>query len=479
MSTTRISPRRSRQNPWTKRLDQLIAAVVLLNVALVVFDLTYIRFRDLYLRYLPQLPQVYDSVKGLEPYRDTVAYLARVDDLARVGINSPDAPALLADLRDQSTAMIDEDPFRIANKSGSLEKLKNRMRQHMGQSSAKASFKAFWSAQHLNAQNWPAELNYFNQKFRPILAANYYRPIDESGDFVDRFWRIDLWFTAFFAADIVARTLWIRQQRRTTLRDALLWRWYDLFLLLPFWRILRVIPLGVRLHEAGLLNLQAVQRQISRNIAENIVGEVTELVLLQTFRALQSGIQQGALRQILKNAPAAVEVNQVDEIAGVTRRLSGVVTQTVLPNIQPDLESVIHHMVRQAMAQTPLAKLLPNLPGLDQLSNQLSQQLTHQGIEAVRSALSEAASDIEGQQLMQRLGQSALKQFQAGLRQGQTLAEIEQLLLAWLEELKQTTVKRLELQDHEQTLLEAEFIRQRQRSSEVLPPLGPVPQKSV
>ena len=460
-----------------KRLDQLLAVVVLLNVSLVLFDLSYIRFRDLYLRYLPQVPHVYDSVKGLEPYRDTVAYLASVDDLARMGINSPAAPALLAGLREQSTAMIDEDPFRIANKSGSLEKLKNRMRQHMGQSSAKASFQQFWSAQHLNAQNWPTELAYFNQKFRPILAANYYRPIDESGDFVDRFWKIDIWFTAFFAVDIAVRVLSIRQRRRTSLRDALLWRWYDLLLLLPFWRILRVIPLTVRLHETGLFDLQSVQRQVSRNIAENIVGEVTELVLLQTFRALQTGVQQGALRQLLKDAPAAVEINQVDEIAGITRRLSNVVTQTVLPNIRPDLEPVIHHMVQQAIAQMPLAKMLPNLPGLDRLSIQLSQQLTHQGIETVRSVLSEAASDVEGQQLFQKLGQSALKQFQAGLRQKRTLEEIEQLLLDWLEELKQTTVKRLEAQDHEQTLVEAESIRQRQRPSEVLPPLGLGPQK--
>jgi hypothetical protein len=474
MSTARISSVRLRRSSWSQRLDQLAALVVLLNVSLVLFDLSYIRLRDLYLHYLPQVTR-YDIVKGIEPHRDTAQYLAAVDNLARLGIQNPAAEQQLSDLRDRSVAMVMEDPFRIANKSGSLEKLKNRMRQHMHQESSRAAFQRFWSTQHLNSQNWSTELAYFNRNFRPILAANYYRPIDESGNFVDLFWKIDLWFTGFFVLDISARVLWIRQQRRESLQEALLWRWYDLLLLLPFWRILRLIPLTIRLHEAGLVDLQAVQKQVNRNLAENIVGEVTELVLLQTFRMVQGGIQQGALRQFLELSPGDIRDhggNGVDEIAVLVRRLSEIVTQTVLPNIQPELEQVIHHVVEQAISQTPLTRSLLHLPGLSQLSTTLSKQIAHQCIQALQSILSEAANDIEGQQLIQQLGQSSLTHFQAGLNQKHTLDEIELLLSTWIEELKLTTVERLESQDHDQTLREVESIRQLRIQPQVLPPLA-------
>jgi hypothetical protein len=468
MPTTRISPLRSRPKPWAKRLDQLIALVVLLNVGLVWFDLSYIRFRDLYLRYLPQLTQRYDPIKGIEPFRDTTQYLAAVDNLVKLGIENPAAAQQLADLRDRSVAMIQENPFQIANKSGSLETLKRRMRQHMGEESSKEAFKQFWSPQHLNTTTWPAELAYFNRNFRPAIAANYYRPIDESGDFVNRFWWIDSWFMGFFALDLAARVLWIRQRHRKSWQEALLWRWYDLLLLLPFWRVLRVIPLTIRLHQVGWIHLQPIQKQISRNIAENIAGEVTELVLLQTFRVVQSGIQQGALRQLLKQTPAMVEINEVNEVSEMTRRFIEVVTQTVLPKIEPQLAQVVDHLVQQAIAQTPLSKSLFTMPGFGPLSTDLSKQIALQSIQVLRTILTEAANDAEGQKLFQQLGQSALTHLQSGLSQKQTLEEMEQLLITWIEELKLTVVQRIETQDQTQMLLEAESIRRIQRP-EVLP----------
>jgi hypothetical protein len=198
MSPTPILRRKSApaSQPWLKKLEALIALIALANLGLVLFDISYIRFRDLYFRYLPQLTQRYDWVKGIEPFRDTDQYLTEVDRLetaiAQQGLSSSPVSQALADLQERSINMIQEDPFRVANKSGNLERLKNRMRKHMGAKSAKDAFRAFWSLQHLNGQNWQTELDFFNRNFRPLIAANYFRPIDESGDFVDRFWILDL-----------------------------------------------------------------------------------------------------------------------------------------------------------------------------------------------------------------------------------------------------------------------------------------------
>jgi hypothetical protein len=480
MSTTPLSRKSSSptSNPWLKRLDALIALVALANLGLVLFDFSYIRFRDLYFRYLPQLTQRYDWVKGIEPYRDTDQYLTTVDRLqkaiAQEGFTSPQVSQTLLDLKDRSTNMIQEDPFRVANKSGNLEKLKNRMRQHMKLKSSREAFGAFWSLKHLNAQNWQAELAFFNKDFRPLMAANYYRPIDESGDFVDRFWVIDIGFVGLFAADLLVRVLWIRQRHRTSWRDAVLWRWYDLLLLVPAWRIVRIIPVAIRLHQAGLINLQNIQDQVNRNLAENIAGEVTELVLIQSFSIVQSSIKQGALRQWLKASakvnPTIVDTNGVDELRVISRRLVEVL-QAVLPKAQPDIEILVRHVVQQAIAQVPLYQAIQALPGFNELASEISKQITHQALQTLSGTLTNVVTDDVTPQLVQQLGQHFLANLQTELNQKQTLGEVETLLADWLEEFKLTVLQSFEAQNQQQILKEAEATRWLRENSpmEVLP----------
>ena len=46
--------------------------------------------------------------------------------------------------------MIETNPFAGAGKSGTLEKIKNRMREHIGEESSKAAFNTFWSQEYLS-----------------------------------------------------------------------------------------------------------------------------------------------------------------------------------------------------------------------------------------------------------------------------------------------------------------------------------------
>ncbi|MGB8700774.1 MAG: hypothetical protein WCD18_15260 [Thermosynechococcaceae cyanobacterium] len=461
-----------RPNRWIKGLDAVMALIAVLNFGLVLFDLSYIRLRDVYLRYLPPIPQGYDWVKGIEPHRETTQYLALVDQLkaaiAQQGLQSAQSEALLEQLRDRSVVMIAEDPFRGANKSGSLEKIKNRLRQHMKNESAKESFRQFWSLNHLTEQNWRRELALFDTQIRPSIAANYFRPIDESGDFVDRFWQIDSPFIALLAVDLLIRVLWIRSRHRNGWGDALLWRWYDVLFFLPFWRMVRIIPVVMRLHQAGLINLSHVQTQVNRNLAENIAGEVAELVLLQTLSIAQNTVRQGALRQILNLSPTVVDTNDIDELAVIVRRSLEVSLQSVLPNLQPELSALIQHYLDQAIAQTPLSRTLGGLPGLTPFTAELAQQMGHQILQILTVALKVGLTDERGQQLAQQLGQSALSHLQTGLTQQRTLSEIETLLIDWIEELKVTLLQQLDAQDSQQTLAEAEAKRQLKDAAPVM-----------
>ena len=110
--------------------EKVMAILAAANLALVLFNMTYVPMRDLYFRYLPSLVKTYDRVKGIEPNRDTQNYLDAVEDLKAAleptSESSLEVTRLLEKLRQESIDMINENPFQVANKSGSLEKIKNR-----------------------------------------------------------------------------------------------------------------------------------------------------------------------------------------------------------------------------------------------------------------------------------------------------------------------------------------------------------------
>lgn len=110
-----------------------------------------IKIGRLELRFPPQPLKVlpfpvtdwYDWVKAIEPYRDTQRYLQRVEDFEnqvnQVGLQNLDTE-ILADLRDRSIEMLETNPFIIARKTSTLERIKNKMRHHIyGKTDASAT----------------------------------------------------------------------------------------------------------------------------------------------------------------------------------------------------------------------------------------------------------------------------------------------------------------------------------------------------
>ncbi len=156
-----IIPRPTRK--WSKKsgfklwYNKSITLLALINLVLVFFDLKYIPLRDFWLHgrvqllikigrlefKLPQEPlkilpfrvtDWYDWVKAIEPQRDTKQYLQQVEDLDnlvnQVGLANLD-DAILKDLRARSVDMIETNPFQIANRTGTLARIKNKMRRHI------------------------------------------------------------------------------------------------------------------------------------------------------------------------------------------------------------------------------------------------------------------------------------------------------------------------------------------------------------
>lgn len=471
-SLQKLAKRRStaRRNLWYERLMAILASV---NLGLVAFDLSYVAWRDFYLQRLPvlvppakALTQIYDPIKGIEPHRDTQRYLAVVtqlqDQVEQTGLDSPEIEPILTQLRSLSGEMVDTDPFQVANKSGALERIKNRMRDRMNQESSRQAFDQFWSQERLQAVGWRGEIGFFNREIRPLIERNYYRPLGENGEPVDYFWTIDLPFVVIFGLDFLARSFYIsRRHASVSWLDAMLWRWYDIFLLLPFWRWLRVIPVTIRLHQARLVNLDAVIEQVNRGFAANFAEEISEVVVMRVINQAQGAIQRGEITRWLFQPPSSrayIDLNNTNETEAIANLFTKLLVYDVLPKIQPDVEAILRHSLTSALK--PVHQSIQVIPGLEALSQQLTERLVSELTKTAYGALVASLEDPVGAQLSNQLVQHFQEALSTGVQDKHTLDRLETLLSDLLEEVKVNYIQRLSEEDLESVIEQAEQLRQ-------------------
>jgi hypothetical protein len=462
-----VVPKVSRQkNVW---LERAMAIVALVNLGLVAFDLSYVPWRDFWFRIAPQLTRIYDPVKGIEPHRETQAYLESVNaleqDLQQNGLQSSQVQARLQDLRDRSDRMIEENPFAAANKSGALERIKNRIRDHIfdqrRRDSSRQAFATFWSTESLSQRGVNNELQFFNREIRPLIALNYYRRIGESGQFVDWFWAIDAPFIALFALEFLARTFYLSRYRKLSWLDAMLWRWYDVFLLLPFLRWLRVIPVLVRLDQAEVISLAPVRTQLSRGVVANISEDMAEVVVVQIIDRLQDSIDRGEVSHWFLqsvNRPY-IDLNQRDEIQELATFLVETTVYKVLPKIKPDLEVFLRHTIDTVLSQSPAYQGLKAMPLVGDVPRQINERLVTEVTEGMYSAIVMALQDKVGAELVSQLIRNFGQSFSSELQERRSLKKFQTLAIEFLEEVKVNYVKRLNDQDVESILQETQQIR--------------------
>ncbi|WP_414578829.1 hypothetical protein [Anabaena sp. CCY 9402-a] len=449
-------------------LERIIAIFALLNLCLVIFDMTYIPLRDFYLQVLPRLTQLYDPIKGIQPHPETQHYLNKVAALEaqvlQTGLLSPQSERVLDELSLLSNRMIEDNPFYLANQSATLGKIKHEMRLRTNEQFAREAFTIFWSPAYLSERGWQSEINFFNSQIRPLIQRNYYREIGRFGNFINRFWWIDLPFVIIFALDFFARTFYIsRRDRSLSWLEAILRRWYDVFLLLPFWRWLRVIPVTIRLYQADLLNLEPLRSQLNHDFAVSFAQEITEMVGIQLIDQMQDTIRQGDLARWLfhpETRKPYIQVNERNEAKAIATRLVNVSIYDVLPQVQPDLEALLHHSIASTFQESPVYQKIQKIPGLNHLPHQLTENLARDLSHSAYKNLIKAMSDPVAAELTSRLMTNFRDALELELQKKHNIQELQFLLIDMLEEIKINYVKGITSSGVEKILAEAHQIHQ-------------------
>jgi hypothetical protein len=352
--------------------DLFMVYLAFVNLGLIVFDLSYLWLRPLYFRHMPTLTRIYDPVKGIGPHPLTDSYLdaaQTLDDLVRAGAPPADLEMPLAELRQLSRWLIDENPFERSGQTRSLIRLAvgvgNYLQQESGGSldgveSPEQAFDYFWSLQP-EPEHLPLRLAYFNRDLQPLLAVNYYRSYDLDGDLTDNFLLLDLPFLTIFALEFGVR--WLLAARRSTYGKWFLFpifNWYDVLGLVPVkqlrvFRLFRIASIYVRLHRSELTSVgDDIISRTGRYFANIISEEISDMVALRILNETQEEIRDGTHQRIIRTVAEAHRDALATQLAGQVSALmnSEPVREQALSFLETNLEQAVESA--EALRRLPL-----------------------------------------------------------------------------------------------------------------------------
>ncbi len=451
--------------------ELLFCLALTANVAIAVFDFTYLEnipytpttMRDVYLELSrrpefsflkhkdPKIDLFYDPIKGIERHRATDSYVEDFRNLrTRLGSErefSAENRALMQSLVDRAGDMINKRPpltdFSLAEKDGALEHLKDKMRLHFMQPgeklrdlSAKKAFERFFSPENLTVERRAAEFRWFEEEIVPILAANYFRWIDDDGrpkNYFSR--RIDFWFVLLlFWPDFLIRwaaAIFTRRYRRWYLFPVR--NWVSVFLLISphhaAWvRLLRVLPLYSRLNANGWIPGGGIMPGILHDNAAVIAEEISGMVLVNIIAQVQAMLEKRAV-----NVEAITSSDALQQIQRLTDQQAGILASKMVPQIQPDIADLVEYSINHAMGpfiNTPLGGPF-----------RLALSPVH---DRVREGLRAALASPEGSEQMRAILQKSTRIVLEQLTAQENLGVLQEQIARVLEEVKQEIAAAIE-----------------------------------
>ncbi len=430
--------------------DLFMVYLALVNLGLILFDLTYLWLRPFYLSRLPIVTRIYDPVKGIEPEPVTRAYLDLVDrlsDQVTVASSSRAVNQTLAELVDLSAEIIDDNPFE---RSG-LER--NRIRLFFGfqhelaregvpgvdEMEALELARIYWSRVPA-PERLASRIAYFDSQLAPLLEVNYFRRYSPSGDLTDHFWRLDLPFLTIFIIEFFTRW-YLAVRRRTYPRWFFfpIFNWYDLLGIVPLkefrlFRLFRIVSIYVRLSrsEHSIVGADPFSRLV-KYFANIITEEISDMVALRILNETQEELQQGTHRRIIRTVAATHR----DALARQLARQSGRLASN--PEVRRRARGFLDANLEQAIAS---ADALRRLPIPDFLLQPLVEVVGRALFDALADTLAATLSTEEGQRVMEAIIVDAIDGLIAEVSDGELERIVREVSIEILGHMKQTVAVR-------------------------------------
>ncbi len=316
--------------------DLFMVWVVIINLCLIFFDLTYLWLRPTYFRYLPLVTRIWDPVLGIEPHPLTDELIDKAgvtEQLLSIDPTSGSLDLRLDELKVITLRILVENPFQRSGQTRDLESIKETMARETGHATSglqnpiviQEIARDFWSG---SPELLRHRFALYDRQIEPRLAVNYFRGYDLNGRLVDHFWMIDLPFLILFWIEFMTRWF-LAVRRRTYARWYFfpIFYWYDLLSLIPVMalrplRLLRIVSIYMRLRTSGLSRvgkdfLSRSVAYISNIITEEVSDRVAVRILSEFGEELGDGTHVRIARAAVEPRRAEIEQVLVNQIRAI------------------------------------------------------------------------------------------------------------------------------------------------------------------
>lgn len=326
--TVRSIGRLSRRSKLHLAWDVFMVWVALVNLWMIIFDLSYLWLRPLYFEYVPVVTRIYDPVKGIEPHPLTEELLTRLE-LTEAGIRRASGPAAVEadaqELRDLSYRLVIEDPFERSGQNASLNYISEAFARNIGVSAGalrdptvlRRATNAFWPS---DPESLLETIEEIDPRIIHALEINYHRGYNIDGKLIDHFWILDLPFLVLFWIEFSVR--WIHALRHRTYARWFffpIFNWYDVLGLIPVavfrpFRLLRAVSMYMRLQRSELSSVgKDIFTRTVLYLSNIITEEVSDRVAIRILSEFHEEIEEGTHSRIASSViePRKHEIENV------------------------------------------------------------------------------------------------------------------------------------------------------------------------
>ncbi len=363
--TIRTLSRRSKiQLVW----DVFMVWVAIINLWMILFDLSYLWLRPQYVTYIPVVASIYDPVKGIEPHPLTDALMNEIT-VTRSLLETNPSPALIKEHRENLVEMsyrvVHENAFARSGQARTLGLISEALARNIGitggslrdNETLREACEAFWPT---DPEDLAATIATIDPRVLRGFKLNYYRTYNIDGKLTDHFWILDLPFLILFWIEFTVR--WILALKRKTYSRWFffpIFNWYDVLGLIPVsffrpFRLLRAVSMYMRLRRSELSNVgKDVFTRTVLYFSNIITEEVSDRVAMKILTEYHEEVADGTHARIIQSVvePRKTEIETV---------LANQIRQTLTdPKTIDRLRSLLSINLENAVEQSEAFQTIP------------------------------------------------------------------------------------------------------------------------
>ena len=357
----------SRKSKIVLAWDVFMVWVAVINLWMILFDLSYLWLRPQYVTYLPVVSNIYDPVKGIEPHPLTDALRNEIEITSTLIEESPYSP-IIEEHRDNIVELtyrvISENAFARSGQAHTLGYMSEALARNIGVTGG--ALRNPDTLRDACEEFWPTDPDRLAESAATIdprvirgFELNYYRTFNVNGKLTDHFWILDLPFLILFWIEFNIR--WFLAVKRKTYSKWFffpIFNWYDVLGLIPVsffrpFRLLRAVSMYMRLRRSELSNVgKDVFTRTVLYFSNIITEEVSDRVAMRILTEYHEEVSQGTQARII---------------------------QSVVEPRKPEIEGVIVSQLRQTLTDPTTIDRLRTLVQLN-LANAIDESEALQAV---------------------------------------------------------------------------------------------------